>query len=98
MKKWVIPLLLILSLTLTISVHALEPKISLVTPKLSFDGTTANCEVSINELGKEINATLELWCGSTLMDSWTNEIIRWEYYNQFWNPSDHRPIVVDFEL
>ena len=34
----------------------------------------------------------------TLMDSWTNEITRWEYYNQFWNPSDHRPIVVDFEL
>ena len=34
----------------------------------------------------------------TLMDSWTNEITRWEYYNQFWYPSDHRPIVVDFKL
>ena len=42
------------------------------TPFLSFSGTTANCSVSIKALGKYIDATLELWQGSTLVDSWHN--------------------------
>ena len=42
-----------------------------VVPELSFTGTTANCSVSIKDRGKYINATLELWQGSTMVDSWS---------------------------
>ena len=41
-----------------------------VTPVLTFSGTTANCSVTILAKGKAIDATLELWQGSTLVDSW----------------------------
>ena len=33
-----------------------------------------------------------------LMDNWMGDIQRWEYYNSFWDPSDHRPVLVDFNL
>lgn len=38
---------------------------------LTFDGTTANCSFSITKLGKQIDATLQLWQGNTLLDSWS---------------------------
>lgn len=41
-----------------------------VTPNLSFSGTTANCSVTVKGSGT-INATLELWQGSTLVASWS---------------------------
>jgi hypothetical protein len=43
-----------------------------VTPTLTFSGTTAHCSVSIIEIGKNIEATLELWQGTTLVDSWSS--------------------------
>ena len=42
-----------------------------VTPTLTFTGTTAYCSVRINEVGKQIEATLELWQGTILVDSWS---------------------------
>ena len=42
-----------------------------VTSKLSFNGTTATCYVSAYDYGKYIDITLELWHGSTLVDSWS---------------------------
>ncbi|MCD8099858.1 MAG: hypothetical protein LUE06_04665 [Oscillospiraceae bacterium] len=39
------------------------------TPSLTFDGNTATCTARIVKAGK-ISATLELWQGSTLVDSW----------------------------
>lgn len=39
-------------------------------PNLSFSGTTANCSVTVKGSGT-INATLELWQGSTLIASWS---------------------------
>ncbi len=44
---------------------------TMVTPTLTFTGTTAYCRVSITEIGKDIEATLELWQGDTLIDSWS---------------------------
>ena len=41
-----------------------------VRPTLSFSGITANCVVIISAPGKYIDATLELWCGSTKVKSW----------------------------
>lgn len=71
MKKKMIPLVLVLALLLSLGAHAAEPRVSLVaTPKLSFTGTTANCSVVISSPGDEIEATLTLWRGSTIVKSW----------------------------
>ncbi len=40
-------------------------------PRLTFTGTTANCYVKIMAMGKQISATMELWHGTTLVDSWS---------------------------
>ena len=39
-------------------------------PTLVFNGTTADCSVQIKAKGKYIDATLELWQGSTMVNSW----------------------------
>lgn len=41
-------------------------------PVLTFDGTTASCKSTIIASGQTINATLELWQGSTLVASWSD--------------------------
>lgn len=46
-----------------------EPYATKVTPTLMFSETTANCKVSIIGAGS-INATLQLYNGGTLVDSW----------------------------
>ena len=33
-----------------------------------------------------------------LMDDWMDELPAWEYHSAFRNPSDHRPVIVDFNL
>ena len=40
-------------------------------PSLTFSGSTATCSLVIREPGKTINATLELWQGSTKIAAWT---------------------------
>lgn len=37
---------------------------------LNFNGTTAICGVRISAPGKTIKATMQLWQGNTLVDSW----------------------------
>lgn len=70
MKKWVIPVALAVICLLTISVNAADSRINNITPVLSFNGTTANCEVEVYALGNSIDATMELWSGSSLVASW----------------------------
>jgi len=41
-----------------------------VSMALNFQGTTAMCSATILDPNKYINATLELWWGTTLIDSW----------------------------
>ena len=41
-------------------------------PDLSFNGTTASCSVTIRQIGKQIIATMELWHGSTRIDTWSD--------------------------
>lgn len=38
---------------------------------LDFNGTTATCSVRISAPGKTIKATMQLWQGNTLVDSWS---------------------------
>lgn len=44
-----------------------------ITPsaQLTIDGNTAICQVTIAKSGKSIQATMELWQGNTLVDSWS---------------------------
>ena len=42
-----------------------------VSPELSFSGSTANCSVRASKIGKTITLTMELWHGTTLVDSWS---------------------------
>lgn len=48
-------------------VDALGPR-----PTLTITGSQASCSVTIRATGKTIDATLELWQGSSLIASWTD--------------------------
>lgn len=73
MRKWLVPTFLALVCLMTVTVSAMEVKAERITPKLSFSGTRADCEVTVREYGSDIDVTMELWCGSTLVDSWSDE-------------------------
>lgn len=66
--SFVLAVLLITGLTIT---SFAETKSANITPSLHFTGTTAYCKVEIESPGQYINATLELWWGTTLIDSWS---------------------------
>ena len=70
-KRFVCLITMILFIAaICIPAQAVEPRIATAIPQLSFSGTTAICKVSIIDTGKAIDATLELWQGNTLVDSW----------------------------
>lgn len=77
MKRKSIMCLLIICLLLTSFPNRAEA--ATFTTDLSFTGSTASCLVSIKQPGKKITATMELWHGTTLVDSWsgtrTNSLI-----------------------
>lgn len=64
---------LILMSAMCASAFAVEPRANRISPSLEFDGTTANCKVVIISSGDDIDATMELWRGSTLVGSWPGE-------------------------
>ena len=64
---------LILMSAMCASAFAVEPRANRISPSLEFDGKTANCKVVIISSGDDIDATLELWNGNTLVDSWLGE-------------------------
>lgn len=63
-------LLCILTLSLISTANAAEARAAIAQPTLSFSGTTATCMFSITKIGSNINATMELWKGSTRIASW----------------------------
>lgn len=71
MKRRMAALVCVLMFVLSMTANAAEPRAKQVVPTLTFSGTTANCSVTIMELGKDINATMSLWCGNTLVDYWS---------------------------
>ena len=76
MKKRVIPIVLLMMFVLSITANAADSnnlRLSKITPSLYFEGTTAYCEVSIISASKDINATMSLWNGNTLVKSWSGE-------------------------
>ena len=67
-KRTVVGLLILCLLICSLPYRA---KATSITPSLTFNGTTASCSVVIKQRGKQISATMELWHGTTLVDSWS---------------------------
>ena len=70
MCKRILPLLVAALLTLTIVAGAAETRVARANITLTFQGSTAVCVASVQDEGKQVKATLELWCGTTLIDCW----------------------------
>jgi len=71
MKKKAFICVLAVAFAMGITATAIGLRATRITPTLTFSGTTATCEVRISAIGKEIDATLALWYGDTLVDSWS---------------------------
>ena len=67
--KRILFLMMVLILLFSSVVYAAT--VAVGTPSLTFSGTTATCKITVIQSGKPINVTLELYQGSTLIDSWT---------------------------
>lgn len=76
MRKRIVSLAAVMALLVVMSASAVavEPRLTVSTPSLTFSGTTANCSVIVRaSSGDEIDATLSLYRGSVLVDSWPGE-------------------------
>lgn len=69
MGKKVITIVLALLMLLGSTVYAVEPRTSAI-PTLTFSQSTANCSATVSSTGHYIEATLALWYGDSLIDSW----------------------------
>ena len=74
----IMAIILIMIALFSIAAHAAVPKpvdeINFLTPKptMTFNNGTATCKVTLRSPGKSIDATLELWQGSTFIASWSD--------------------------
>ena len=66
-------MLVVMTMILAIPAYAASPRAIMVAPDITFDGTEAECTVRItaNNASDRIVATMELWQGSTFVDSWS---------------------------
>lgn len=73
MKKRSLTLAVLLLLVLSVHVHGIYYTVRAM-PSLSFSGTTASCagRVSADNDSDTIKATLTLWDGSKVVDSWSS--------------------------
>lgn len=51
--------------------YAAQQRSTNIQPTLTFSGRTATCECKVSDPGKRISVSMELWDGSTLIDSWS---------------------------
>ena len=73
MRKRILALTLAAVLLLTVPAQAAMQSATSI-PSLTFDGTEATCELKVvGETGDEIEATLTLWRGSTMLATWSKE-------------------------
>lgn len=72
MKKIALLLAIILTLSAPLTVSAATRALT-IHPYLSFNGTTASCEITVvgNNLSERIDVEMKLMHGSTCIDSWS---------------------------
>lgn len=68
-KVFALVLVLVLCSIMAFPANAAENSMYVDTD-LSFSGNYANCDAVIHYSGKDIDATMELWYGTTLMGVW----------------------------
>lgn len=72
MKKRIAIVILVIAFVLMFTIPAFAAtKAPKVTLTFSINGTTATCKLKVNDMNKYINATMELWQGSTFITSWS---------------------------
>lgn len=72
MKKVALIMALLLVMLVPVSAEASVARIPQTNPLLSFNGTTANCSVTIytGDSSASVNATVQLWQGNTCLKTW----------------------------
>lgn len=75
MKKRFLLVVTVLAVILTTSAYALQGRSADVLPSISFSGTKATCSVSVmgDYATDKIEVDVELWQGSTLVQSWSDQ-------------------------
>lgn len=73
MKKCALIMAIIIVLSIPITANAASPRMLSIMPAITFDGTTANCSVTIvgDQLTDDLTATIKLWRGTTCLETWT---------------------------
>lgn len=71
MKRIVVIALVFVFVMGTVCAFAM-PMVSQKSLSLSFTGSTANCSMIVQDTGKNIDATMELWQGSTKLITWND--------------------------
>lgn len=72
MKRFIVVLLLlVLVIGASVPASAATQYLS-QSINITFNGSTAVCKLSVIDYGKDIDVTLELWRGSTLVTSWSD--------------------------
>lgn len=71
MKKIAL-LMALIFIVLPVTANAASPRMVTIWPSISFDGTTANCSVSItaDSTNDEIEAVVKLWHGDSCIATW----------------------------
>lgn len=71
-KKRILPFVLLFVMLLSTPVFAASPRIMTIRPAISFNGTTANCRVTVsgNHGTDQIEAVVILWDGNDIVDDW----------------------------
>ena len=84
--KRTVALLLVVVLILSTAVFAAETRAQPATLSLSFDGTTANCEVTAtaSNMNQSISATIKLYRGNTWLHTWTVSDTGYLEFSETW--------------
>lgn len=75
---------LLLVLSMAVPAGAAEPRAVAPKPTLTFDGTTATCEVNIvaDSSSERIEATVKLWQGGTCLKTWTDSATQYLRFSE----------------
>ena len=72
MKKRIAIVILVFALVSMFTIPAFAAaKAARASLTFSINGTTATCKLKVTDMGKYIDATMELWQGSTFITSWS---------------------------
>ena len=72
MKKRIAIIILTIALVFLFAIPVFAAtKAPIANLTFSISGTTATCKLRVSDMGKYINANMELWQGSTFITSWS---------------------------